>query len=52
MFHSALKKDSEKVVLLEVKVLIKIIVRLMSEKILCTFLSPSIPFNMIFLVLM
>ena len=42
MFHSAFKEDIEKVVLLEVKALIQIIVKFKAEKILCTFLSPSI----------
>ena len=37
MFHSAFKKDTEKVVLLEVKGLIKIAAKFRDEKILCTF---------------
>ena len=37
MFHSAFKKDTEKVVLLEVKGLIKIVAKFRDEKILCTF---------------
>ena len=42
MFHSALKKDTEKVVLLEVKGFIQIIAKFRAEKILCSFLSPNI----------
>ena len=41
-FHSAFKKDTEEVVLLEVKGSIQIIVRFKTEKMLCTFLSPNI----------
>ena len=47
MFHSAFKKDTDKVVLglevrlrLEVKGLIKIIEKFRAEKTLCTFLFP------------
>ena len=39
MFHSAFKKDTEKVVLLEEKGLIQIIVKFRAGNILCTFLS-------------
>ena len=42
MFHSVFEKNSEKVVLLEVKGLIQIIVKFRAEKVLCTFLSPNI----------
>ena len=42
MFHSAFKKDTEKVVLLVVKGLIQIIVRFRAENFLRTFLSPKI----------
>ena len=42
MFHSAFKKDNERVELLEVKGLIEIIVKFRAESILCTFLSPNI----------
>ena len=45
MFHSALKKDTEKVVLLEVKDLIQIIVKFRTGNILCTFLSIKHPFE-------
>ena len=45
MFHSAFKKDTEKVVLLEVKGLIQIIVKFRAEKILRTFLSIKHPFE-------
>ena len=42
MLHSAFNKDTEKVVLLEVKGLIQIIVKFRAEKILRMFLSPNI----------
>ena len=45
MSHSKFKKDTEKVVLLEVKELIQIIVNFRAEKDLCTFLSPNIIFR-------
>ena len=45
MLHSAFKKDTEKVVLLEVKGLIQIIVKFKAEKNLCTFLSIKHPFK-------
>ena len=45
MSHSAFKKDTEKVILLEVKGLIQIIVKFRAEKILCTFLSIKHPFE-------
>ena len=42
-FHSTFKKDdTEKVVLLEVKGLIQIIIKFRAEKSLCTFLSSNI----------
>ena len=40
MLHSAFDKGTKKVVLLEVKDLIQIIVKFKAEKILRTFLSP------------
>ena len=42
MFHSVFEKDTEKVVLLEVKGLTQIIVKFRAVKVLCTFLSPNI----------
>ena len=45
LFHSAFKKDTEKVLLLEVKGLIQIIMKFRAEKILCTFLSIKHPFQ-------
>ena len=38
MSHSALKKDTKKVVLLEVKCLIQVIVKLRAQNVLFTFL--------------
>ena len=46
MFHSGFKKDTEKVVLLEVKALIQIIVKFRAQKNLCTFLSIKHPFDL------
>ena len=45
VFHSAFKKDTEKVALLEVKGLIHIILKFMTEKKLCSFLSSDILFR-------
>ena len=43
MFHSAFANDTEEVVLLEVKGLIKITVKFRAKKnVLCTFLSPNV----------
>ena len=42
MFHSAYKKGTEKVVLLEMEGLIQIIVKFWAEKIVCVFLSLNI----------
>ena len=41
MLHLVFKKDTQKVVLLEVKGLIQIIVQFKAERILCTLLSPT-----------
>ena len=42
MFHSSFEKDTENIVLLEVKGLIQIIFRFRAEKVLCAFPSPNI----------
>ena len=42
MFHSAYKKGTEKVVLLEVEGLIQIIVKFWAEEIVCVFVSLKI----------
>ena len=45
MSYSAFEKDTEKILLLEVKGLIQIIVKFKAERTLCTFLSLKIPFR-------
>ena len=45
MLHSVFNKATDKVVLLEVKGLIQIIIKLRAEKILHAFLSPNILFR-------
>ena len=42
MFHSAYKKGTEKIVLLEMEGLIQIIVKFWAEEIVCVFLSLNI----------